>query len=160
MPLAFVSVGSNIDKELNIRSALLSLQQEFGELLVSKVYENPAVGFEGEDFHNLVIGFDTDRSPIDVAQVLRRIENQHGRTRAEARFAPRTLDLDLLLYGDLVMNRGGLKFPRDEITRYAFVLGPLVELAGDMIHPKLGMPLKELWENMESRDLRPVEFEF
>lgn len=160
MPVAYVSVGSNIDKEANIRSALVSLQQEFGKLLVSNVYENPAVGFEGEDFHNLVIGFDTDRLPADVAQVLRGIEQQHGRARTEARFASRTLDLDLLLYGDLVMNHGGVKLPRDEITRYAFVLGPLVELAGDMIHPQLGMPLKELWQKMESQDLRPVEFEF
>jgi 2-amino-4-hydroxy-6-hydroxymethyldihydropteridine diphosphokinase len=160
MPVAFVSVGSNIDKEANIRSALASLRQEFGELRVSTVYENPAVGFEGEDFHNLVIGFDTDRSPADVAQVLRYIENQHGRTRTEMRFASRTLDLDLLLYGDLVINHGGLQFPRDEITRYGFVLGPLVELAGDMIHPQLGIPLKELWDKMESQDLRPVEFEF
>ena len=160
MPWVFVSVGSNIDKEANIRSALLSLRKEFGELRISKVYQNPAVGFTGEDFHNLVIAFDTERSPVEVAQVLQNVEGEHGRTRAEVRFASRTLDLDLLLYGDLVMNHEGLKLPRDEITCYAFVLGPLVELAGDMIHPQLGVPLKELWENMESQDLKPVEFEF
>ncbi|MEN8128705.1 MAG: 2-amino-4-hydroxy-6-hydroxymethyldihydropteridine diphosphokinase [Pseudomonadota bacterium] len=159
MVKVFVSVGSNIDKEANIRSALLSLRDKFGELLISTVYENPAVGFKGDNFHNLVIGFDTDRTPEDVAEVLRRIELRQGRKRGEARFAPRTLDLDLLLYGDLVIDHQDLQFPRDEISRYDFVLGPLAELAGDMKHPTLGISLKDLWDQMDSKGLRPVEFE-
>ena len=162
MVRAFVSVGSNVNKEMNIRSAVESLRKAFGELTISTVYENPAVGFDGEDFHNLAVGFDTDRSPLEVVEVLRRIESQQGRTRGEERFAPRTLDLDLLLYGDLVLDRDGLQCPREEISRYPFVLGPLAEIAGDMTHPQLDSTLRELWERMkgDGKEMRPVEFSF
>ncbi len=162
MVRAFVSVGSNVDKEANIRSAVASLRKEFGDLTLSTVYENPAIGFDGDDFHNLAVGFDTDRPPLEVVEVLRRIECQHGRNRGEERFAPRTLDLDLLLYGDLVKNNDGLQCPREEISRYAFVLGPLAEIAGDLPHPQLDSTLQELWERMDvgGKPLRPVEFSF
>jgi 2-amino-4-hydroxy-6-hydroxymethyldihydropteridine diphosphokinase len=162
MASVFVSVGSNVDKEANIRSAVASLRKEFGDLVISTVYENAAVGFDGEDFHNLAVGFDTDRSPLEVVEVLRRIERQHGRIRGEERFSPRTLDLDLLLYGDLVTNNDSLQCPREEISRYAFVLGPLAEIAGDLPHPQLDSTLRELWERMDvgRKELRPVEFSF
>lgn len=162
MVWAFVSVGSNVDKEANIRSAVESLRQSFGELTISTVYENPAVGFEGDDFHNLVVGFDTQRPPLEVVEELGQIEREHGRIRGKERFAPRTLDLDLLLYGDLVIDNGELQCPRDEISRYSFVLGPLAEIAGDLPHPKLEQTLQELWERMdvEKEELRPVKFRF
>lgn len=148
MARVFVSVGSNINKELNIQSAIVALQAEFGELIRSHVYQTEAVGFEGEDFYNLVIGFNTCRAPEEVAMVLRQIEQSHGRKRDKERFISRTLDLDLLLYDDLIMQHDGLQLPRDEITRYAFVLGPLAEIAGDFCHPQLRKPLKELWHYM------------
>lgn len=147
MARVYVSIGSNIDKESNIRSAIAVLRQKFGRLVVSTVYQTEAVGFDGEDFHNLVVGFDTQRTPTTVADVLRGIENDHRRDRDENRFGPRTLDLDLLLYDDLVVDQNGLQLPRDEITRYAFVLCPLAEIAGDLRHPRSGKPLRELWED-------------
>jgi 2-amino-4-hydroxy-6-hydroxymethyldihydropteridine diphosphokinase len=158
----FVSVGSNIDKESNIRSAVAALRAKFGQLVISRVYESAAVGFDGRSFHNLVIGFDTDCAPVEVAQILRGIEYQHGRTRHEERFASRTLDLDLLLYGDLISDKGGLQLPRDEITRYAFVLRPLADVAGDLLHPQLGVPIQELWNTLRfnGQRLQTVDVQF
>ncbi len=159
MARVFVSVGSNINRDRNIRSAIYALRSLFGNLVISSVYQSAAVGFDGEDFHNLVVGFKTTKSPQKVARVLKQIEFKHGRLRGEVRFAPRTLDLDLLLYDDLIIDQVELQLPREEITQYAFVLCPLAEVAGDMPHPRLGMPLKELWNEMKSNgcDLQTLD---
>lgn len=148
MPRAYVSIGSNIAPKRHVPSAVRDLAERYGRIEASSVYQTPAVGFHGADFLNLVVGFDTHESPHAVAAGLRAIEDRHGRHRGGERFAPRTLDLDLLLYGDTVMNETGLQLPRDEITRHAFVLGPLAELAGDRRHPVSGIRLAALWEAM------------
>lgn len=153
---AYISLGSNIDPAGNIRSALAMLGNEFGQLQVSTIYRNPAIGFEGDDFYNLVVGINTALPPEAVDRCLGLIETLHGRKRGAARFSPRTLDLDLLLYGDRVSDE--LKLPRRDITRYAFVLGPLAELAPDLKHPVEGQTLKALWEGFEGiKQLIPVE---
>jgi 2-amino-4-hydroxy-6-hydroxymethyldihydropteridine diphosphokinase len=92
---------------------------------------------------------------------MRAIEDAHGRTRGGDKFAPRTLDIDLLTYGDSVLNAGPLRLPRDEILKYAFVLGPLAEVAGAERHPVDGRNYAELWAafNQAAQPLRPVEFE-
>lgn len=138
MPRVFVSIGSNVAPESNVRLALRDLRARFGDLTVSPVYRTAAVGFDGEDFLNLVVGFDTDERIEDVDAALDGIESQAGRDRGAPRFAPRTLDLDLLLYGDAVIDRDGIRVPRSEITAYAFMLRPLADIAGDMIHPLSG----------------------
>ncbi len=158
MPRVYVSIGSNIDREANIRGAVRMLREHYGPLTLSRVYETPAEGFDGDAFYNLAAGFDTDEPIEQVRQTLADIEAAHGRTRNGPRSGPRTLDLDLLLYGNLVRHDGGLDIPRGEIAKYAFVLGPLAEIAPDLRHPETGVRLGEMWEKFAGRrELRPVE---
>ena len=150
MPRVWVSVGSNIEREQHIRAALADLHAAFGDLTVSPLYETEAVGFEGDAFYNLVVGFDTVLMPAALHRVMREIEARHGRERSGEKFASRTLDLDLLTYGDWVTDEGGKALPRDEILRYAFVLAPLVDVAADEIHPQLGQTYRYLWERFDA----------
>jgi 2-amino-4-hydroxy-6-hydroxymethyldihydropteridine diphosphokinase len=140
----YVSIGSNIERRQHVGAALRMLAQEFGTLVQSPVYESAAVGFESAPFYNLVVGFETDMEPRAVQQRLHAIEDSNGRDRV-AGLAARTLDLDILLYDDLVMEQDGVLLPRDDITRYAFVLRPLAEIAGSRQHPVIGKRLDELW---------------
>ena len=146
MPRVWVSVGSNIERERHIRAALADLRSLFGELVVSPVYETQPVGFDGDAFFNLVVGFDTEMRPAALHRLMREIEARHGRERSGERFASRTLDLDLLTYGDAVTEEGGKALPRDEIQRYAFVLAPLADVAADEVHPRLGQTYRRLWQ--------------
>jgi 2-amino-4-hydroxy-6-hydroxymethyldihydropteridine diphosphokinase len=162
MPEVFVGAGSNIAPERHLGAGLAALAEHFGLLRLSPVYRNSPVGFEGEDFLNMAIGFHTDAPVTEVAAALAAIEAAHGRARGEAKFAPRTLDLDLLLYGDLVVETEGLQLPRDEIVRYAFVLKPLADLAGELRHPVLGRSFAELWRDFAGtpHPLERVEIDF
>lgn len=162
MARVYVSIGSNIEREQNIRAGVTDLRGRFGTLILSSVYESEAVGFAGDSFYNLVAGFDTALTPQQVASELRAIEEAHGRVRNGPRFSSRTLDIDLLLYDDLVLHEGKLDIPRDEITKNAFVLWPLAEIAPQLKHPQLGVSYGEMWEvfDKQSQPLWPVAFEF
>ena len=154
MPRVWISIGSNIERERHIRAALRDLREQFGELRISAIFETEAVGFDGDAFYNLVAGFDTALRPAELHRRLRAIETRHGRRRSGEKFAARTLDLDLLTYGDAVTDEGGKALPRDEILRYAFVLGPLADIAPDDVHPELGESYRALWQRFagEGRD--------
>jgi len=162
MARIYISVGSNIEAALNIRSAITALRQYYGELILSRVFESEAVGFSGDNFYNLVVGFDSNNTLPQVAAMLRQIEDEHARDRQGPRFSARTIDLDLLLYDNVVDNSNGLNVPRDEIIENAFVLQPLAEVAGSLIHPLLQQTMGELWQDFDQQrqQLWPIEFEW
>jgi 2-amino-4-hydroxy-6-hydroxymethyldihydropteridine diphosphokinase len=161
MARVYVSIGSNIEVSKNIPSSVKALQTHFGELDISKVYKTNAVGFDGDDFHNLVVGFDTEESPLAISKVLKKIEADHDRVRGKEKFESRTLDLDQLLYGDLVMQMEGVNLPHPDILRYNFVLKPLAELAGEVEHPEEEKTTHELWlAYEESGEMEVVEYNF
>jgi 2-amino-4-hydroxy-6-hydroxymethyldihydropteridine diphosphokinase len=158
MAEVFIGIGSNVDAEDNIRAALVLLEQRFRPLRRSRAYRNPAIGFDGDPFVNMVIGFVTEDSVTEVAMALAEVENACGRERSRAKYGPRALDLDLLLYGELVTGTGPV-LPREEILERAFVLGPLAELAPDFVHPIENRRLAQLWADFagDRSQLVPVE---
>ena len=154
MTRGYISIGSNIDKEKNIQSSLRELALFFGDLVVSSTYESEAVGFSGDTFYNLIVGFDSDLNVKSITKQLRQIELDHGRTRECKKFSSRTLDLDLILYGNLIIRDGRLQIPRDEIEKYAFVLEPLAEIAPNLKHPITHESYQDMWEKFDKSDLR------
>jgi 2-amino-4-hydroxy-6-hydroxymethyldihydropteridine diphosphokinase len=154
MTKVYIGIGSNIDKHIHIPQALKELAEKFGELQVSPVYETAAEGFSGDDFHNLVVGLDTDISSSGMRYYLRELEANHGRVRdSKNQYISRTIDLDQLLYGKLQINKDGVHVPSSDITKYAFVLKPLVDIAGDMIHPILKTSFAQLWEDFDKQNV-------
>jgi len=154
MPIGFISIGSNIDKDIHIPSSIAALQKQFGKIVQSSLYETEAVGFEGDDFINLIVQFESNLDAKSVAKILRQIELGHGRTRDSRKYAARTLDLDLVLYGDLIVSDGRLQIPRDEIEKYAFVLEPLAEIAANLLHPVSKKSYGQLWDAYDKRQLK------
>lgn len=155
----FASLGSNEESEKNIRSAVAVLRHQFGELRLSPVYRSKSVGFEGEDFLNMVVAFDASATPEELLQVFHQIEKAHGRERNGDRFGPRSLDIDLILYGDRTSS-WPVSLPRNDIVKYAFVLKPLVDLVPDYQHPLVGETYAQLWDKFPgNRELVAVQWD-
>jgi 2-amino-4-hydroxy-6-hydroxymethyldihydropteridine diphosphokinase len=161
MPRAYVSVGSNVDPVENVREAVRALAERFGPLRVSPVYESRAFGFEGGDFLNLVVGFDTAETPEAIDAALKAIEAARGRERKGPRFSDRTLDLDLVVYGDSIQTLGPRTLPRPEVLEHAHVLRPLADIAGEDRHPVDGRRYRDIWSAFDStgQALWPVAVE-
>lgn len=136
------------------------LTERLGPLRLSSVYESSAVGFSGEPFFNLVASVDTQLGPEPLIAILHDIEDRHGRVRYGERFGPRTLDIDLLLYGNLVRHDRTVDLPRREILEYAFVLGPLAEIEPDAVHPETRRTYANLWQAFrhDPEQLRRTDF--
>jgi len=145
----YVGAGSNIEPERYLRLAVSALEERFGRIRCSNVYRSPSYGFQGADFLNMVFAFSTAGGPDDVERELYDIEYEGGRIRRTERFSSRTLDLDLLLFGQAV--DAPRRLPRDDVRRYPFVLAPLAELAPALRHPLTGAELADEWRAMRER---------
>lgn len=153
MARACLSLGSNLEPEAHLRAAISELQARFDEVRVSRVYRTRAVGFDGGDFLNAAAVIETDLEPEALDTWLHALEDAHGRDRSGPRFGDRTLDIDLVLYDERIVDGPGhLRVPREEL-RHAFVLRPLAEIAPDMVEPRSGRTLAELWAQSPERDV-------
>jgi 2-amino-4-hydroxy-6-hydroxymethyldihydropteridine diphosphokinase len=146
--LAYVSGGSNLDAERNVILAARALKARHPGARFSHCYRNKAVGFDGPDFINFVVELPVAGTPALLKGELECIETQCGRVRNAPKWAPRAMDLDILLFGDLVQDLPGLVLPRPDLLRWGFMLGPLAELAPGLRHPS-GAPIGELWQRFD-----------
>ena len=151
MARVYLSLGSNIERERYIRAGLDALRAAFGELIVSPTYESESVGFDGDNFYNLVVGLDTELSVGELNGLIKAIEDVNGRVRSGPKFSSRTLDIDILTYADCVGEVDGVALPRDEILKNAFVLLPLSDVAGDEMHPQVRRCYADLWSEYDKR---------
>ena len=145
LPIAYISIGSNIDPHLHIKNTLGVLGEKFSDLTISSVYESESVGFQGPNFLNLVVSFPCHLSVQELNQYLHALEDKEGRQRLNGKaWDSRTLDLDIILFGDMEGIFKGIELPRDEILQHAHVLWPLAEIAADKIHSPSQQTYSEL----------------
>ncbi|HEX2585284.1 MAG TPA: 2-amino-4-hydroxy-6-hydroxymethyldihydropteridine diphosphokinase [Steroidobacteraceae bacterium] len=158
MPDVYVAVGSNIEPQMNIQTALSALKRRIGTFTASRAYRNASQGFEGPEFINMVIGFETELTLTEVLSILQAVEGLCGRPRKAPKFAPRTLDLDLLLYGDMTCSTPAVTLPRPDLIKRSYMLGPLAEIAPNRVHPTLKQTIGDLWKEFgqATHQLEPV----
>jgi len=160
MATIFISIGSNQDAARQIRFGVQRLNEMFTALTLSQVYESEAVGFEGDNFLNLVAKAETQLTIAQVEQVFKAIEKEAGRRRDVPKFSDRALDIDLLLYNDVVCQQP-IRLPRGEILHHAFVLKPLATIAPERKHPVVQQNYQDLWQAFDKKDqqkLWPIDF--
>lgn len=147
-----LSLGSNVEPARHLAAAVEALRERFGVLRVSPAYRTPAVGFEGPDFLNNGVLLHSDLGLEALEQWLHALEDRHGRDRGGPRFGDRTLDVDVVFYGDLVVDEPGRRrIPRPEL-KHAFVLRPLADIAPDFVDPVSGQSLAALWAGHPQHD--------
>lgn len=159
MAQIYLSLGSNIDRRRHIQAGLDWLDKHYAPLLISSVYESEAIGFKGDPFYNLVVGFSASIPLETLALKLRNLEYKHGRQPNSSKFSSRTLDIDILLYDDWQGCFSGIELPRAEVLDNAFVLLPLQEIAPQAQHPREKQAFAELWQNYpKAQSIHPVSF--
>lgn len=159
MATVYLGIGSNIDVEKNLRLGVRALQSLYGEVRLSPVYKSAPLGFDGDDFLNLVVELQTDDTPQDIHEQIENIHKLSGRVRGSDAFLSRPLDIDLLMYDDLVLQHGKIRLPRNDVLDYSFVLRPLAELAPMLRHPETGKTMQQHWQlfDASSHPLVPVD---
>jgi 2-amino-4-hydroxy-6-hydroxymethyldihydropteridine diphosphokinase len=145
MNQVFIAIGSNIEPRQRMLQAARALKDRFGEVRFSSCYSNPAFGFDGPNFVNAVAGFNTLMPVEALLKTLREIEERCGRAAAAPKWQPRAMDLDLLLYDQLIGSGPGYTLPRPDLRKRVYMLGPLAELAPDLLYPPSGPTIAELW---------------
>jgi 2-amino-4-hydroxy-6-hydroxymethyldihydropteridine diphosphokinase len=158
----FLGLGSNQgDRRENLARALQLLGKEITIVRTSSIYETEPVGYLDQDwFLNAVCQAQTDRGPRDLLELANRVEQALGRVR-DIHWGPRTLDVDILLYGDRIVDEPDLQIPHPRLAERGFVLTPLSELAGELIHPTLGLTIAELrYRLADSSEVRVTEYTF
>ena len=156
MATIYVGLGSNIAPEQNLHLGISELRDRYGELQISAVYRSRAHGFVGEDFLNLVVAFESDSPPAAICEAIEAIHNLSGRERNSGKWESRPLDIDLLLYNDLVLDEPPVRVPRMDVLEYSFVLRPMAELAPDLRHPVTGRTMLEHWQEFDATS-HPLE---
>ena len=160
MKTVYLSLGSNLgDRELMLQSALDRLHTpDLRVVRVSSVYETEPIGFKEQRFFlNLVAEAETDLFPLLLLSRIQKVELQFGRKRSGPPNGPRSIDIDILLYGRATVHSAHLDIPHPRLHERRFVLGPLVELAPDLRHPTLGRTMRDLLANLEGQKIRKVE---
>lgn len=162
MPLLTLSIGSNVQPRENILLVIKILRRYYKQIRCSSVYESEALGFDGANFLNLVLATETDESIEAISAYLKNLEDDTGRDRSAPKFSGRTMDIDILTYGDLCGSHGGVDLPRGEILEHAFVLQPLAELLPDARHPVTGMSYRDHWESFQQAEQKiwPIDFDW
>ena len=146
MSTAWLGLGSNVNADANIHGGIKALEETFSGVSLSPAYSSKSVGFDGDDFINLVARVETDMQPLELRQYLRDLEDRYGRKRNAPKFSDRSLDIDILIYDDLILVSPVLEIPRAEILKFAHVLKPLADLEPDLIHPAELRSMADIWE--------------
>lgn len=146
MSIVWLGLGSNVCADTHIRAGIRELQKDFEYVVLSPVYASTAVGFDGHDFINLVARIETELQPVELRDYLRDLEDRFGRKRDVAKFSDRSLDIDILLYDDLVLVSPVLEIPRAEILKFSHVLKPLADLEPDLMHPTEQRTMADIWQ--------------
>lgn len=128
-----INIGSNQNRRVNIAQAIEGLRLNFFNIECSDIFESASAGFKGNDFYNVGVNATTDLSIVDVISVLHTIEDKQGRDRLQPKFSSRGVDLDLVLYDEVIDKIHNL--PRGDILKYNFVLLPLAQLNPQATHP-------------------------
>ena len=154
--IVFLGVGSNLNKEKNIKSCIKYLQASFKYCVVSPVYQSPSFGFKGNDFYNLAVKIKTHFSLFALKKWLLMVEDIHARDRSQPRYSNRTLDIDILLYNDDIYRSDSINIPRPEILTRAYVLKPLTDISANMKHPQFNKTLIDLWNELNYNEIPKI----
>jgi len=150
MVIIFLGIGTNLgNRESNLKEAVDKIEEFIGKVLKSSsVYETEPWGFQTKDeFLNMVVKVETNLTPSGLLGRIRQIESLSGRVLCEEQYSSRVIDIDILLYEELVIDEKGLKIPHPLMHERKFVLVPLCEIAPELVHPVKGISIRVLLEH-------------